>query len=61
MGEKRRLYSIVVGNPEDKRPLERPRRLWEDNIRKDLREVDVQDENWLDVAQDRIQWRTFVI
>ena len=59
MGEKRRLYSIVIGKPDGKRPLGRPRR-WNDNITRDLREVDVQDEYWLDVAQDRIQWRTFV-
>ena len=38
----------------------RPRRRWEDNIRRDLREVGVCDENWLDLAQDRILWRTFV-
>jgi len=36
-----------------------PRRHWEDNIRRDLREVGVRDENWLDIAQDIIQWRTF--
>ena len=60
MGEKRRLYSIVVGKPEGKRPLGRPRRRWEDNIRRDLREVGIRDENWLDVAQERILWRTFV-
>jgi len=60
MGEKRRLYSILVGRPDGRRPLGKPRRLWEDNIRKDLREVGVRDENWLDIAQDRIQWRTFV-
>jgi hypothetical protein len=60
MGEKRRLYSIVVGKPEGKRPLGRPRRRWEDNIRRDLREVGVRDENWLVLAQDRTQWRTFV-
>ena len=60
MGEKRRLYSILVGRPDGRRPLGRPRRRWEDNIRRDLREVGVCDENWLDTAQDRIQWRTFV-
>ena len=60
MGEKRRLYSILIGKPEGKRPLGRPRRRWEDNIRRDLREVGIRDENWLDVAQERILWRTFV-
>ena len=59
MGEKRILHSIVVGKPEGKRPLGRPRRRWEDNIRRDLREVGIRDENWLDVAQERILWRTF--
>jgi len=61
MGEKRRLYSILVGRPDGRKPFGRPRRRWEDNIRRDLREIGVRDENWLDVAQDRIQWRTFVI
>jgi len=57
MGEKRRLYSILVGWLEGSRPLGRTRRRWEDNIRRDLGEVGVRDENWLDVTQDRIQWR----
>jgi len=56
MGEIRRLYSILVGRPDGRRPLGRPRRRCKDNIRRDLREVDVRDENWLDIAQDRIQW-----
>ena len=47
IGAKRRLYSILVGKPERKRPLGRPRRLWDGNIRRDLREVDVQDETGL--------------
>jgi len=51
MGEKQRLYSILVGRPDGKRPLGRPRRRWEDNIRRDLREVGVRDENWLDIAR----------
>jgi len=53
-GQKRRLYSILVGRPDGNRPLRRPRRRWEDNIRRDLRKVGVRDENWLDIAQDRI-------
>jgi len=60
MGEKRRLYSILVARPDGRRPLGRPIRRWEDNIRRDLGEVGVHDEKWLDIAQDRIQWRTFV-
>ena len=60
MGEKRRLNSIVVGNPEGKRPLGRPRRRCKNNIRRNLRESGVRDENWFDLVQDRILWRTFV-
>jgi len=60
MGRKRRLYSILVGRQDGRRPLGRPRLRWEDNIRRALREVGVRDENWLGIAQDRIQWRTFV-
>jgi len=55
-GEKRRLYSILVGRPDGKRPLGRPGRRFEDNIRRDLREVGVRDENLLDIAQDKLQW-----
>jgi len=55
MGKKRRLFSILVGRPDGKRSLGRPRRRSEDNIRRDLREVGVRGENWLNVAQNRIQ------
>jgi hypothetical protein len=47
-----------VGNPEGKRPLDRPRRRWEDNIRMDLREIGWGGMDWIDLAQDRDQWRT---
>jgi len=60
MREKRRLYSIVVAKPEGRRPLGRQRGRWEHNIRRELREVSVCDENWLDLTQDRILWKTFV-
>jgi len=50
----------VVGKPEGKRPLGRPRRRWEETIRRDLREVGVRDENWIDPVQDRTIWRMFV-
>jgi len=50
MWEKRRLYSILVGRPDGRRPLGSPRRRWEDSIRRDLREVGVHNENWLDIA-----------
>jgi hypothetical protein len=55
MGEKRNAYGILVGKPEGKRPLERPRRRWVDNIKMDLREI-----WWIDMAQDRDQWRALV-
>jgi hypothetical protein len=57
MGEKRNAYSILVGKPEGKRPLGRPRRRWEDNIRKDLREIKWGGMDWIDLAQDGGQWR----
>ena len=46
-----------MGKPEGKRPLGRPRRRWEDNIKIDLRETGCDVEDWLDLAQDRVQWR----
>jgi hypothetical protein len=49
-----------VGKPEGKRPLGRPRRRWEDNIILDLREIGWDDMDWIDLAQDRNQWRAFV-
>jgi len=58
MGEKRRLYSIVVDKSQGKRSL--GRQLWENDIRRDLREIGVYYEKGLDLAQDRILWRTFV-
>jgi hypothetical protein len=50
----------VVGKPEGKRPLGRPRRRWEDNIRMDLREIVWGGMDWIDLAQDRDQWRALV-
>jgi hypothetical protein len=47
-------------NPEGKGPLERPRRRWKDNIKLDLREIVIDGANWIQLAQDRVQWRTFV-
>jgi hypothetical protein len=60
VGERRGVYRILVGRPEGKRPLGRPRRRWEDNIKLDLREIGIDGANWIRLAQDRIQWRTFV-
>jgi hypothetical protein len=54
------LYRVLVGRPESKRPLERPRRGWEDNIKLDLREIGIDGANWIQLVQDRVQWRSFV-
>jgi hypothetical protein len=58
-GEKRKTYRILVGKPEGKRPLGRPRRRWVD-IKLDLTEMGWGDTNWLDLVQDRDQWRALV-
>jgi hypothetical protein len=55
MGEKRNAYRILVGNPEGKRPLGRPRRRWMDNIKMNLREIGWDGGDWIDLAQDRDQ------
>jgi hypothetical protein len=60
MGEKRNAYRISVGNPEGKRPLVILRRRWVDNIKMDLREMGWDGMNWIDLAQDRDQWRALV-
>jgi hypothetical protein len=60
MGEGRGVYAVLVGRPEGKRPLGRPRRRWEDNIKLDLREIGIDGTNWIQLAQDSIQWRACV-
>jgi hypothetical protein len=60
MGEKRNAYRILVGNPEGKRPLGRPRRRWIHNINMDLREIGWDGGDWIDLAQDRDQWMALV-
>jgi hypothetical protein len=60
MGEGRNLYRVWVGKPEGKRPLERPRRRWEDVIKMDLRETGWGFVEWIHLAQDRDRWRAVV-
>jgi hypothetical protein len=60
MGERRGAYRALVGKPEGRRPLERPRRRWEDNIKMDFREVGWEGADWIDQAQDRDRWRSLV-
>jgi hypothetical protein len=60
MGEKRNAYRLLVGKPEGKIPLGRPRRRWVGNIRMDLGEVGWGDVDWIDLAQDRNSWRAVV-
>ena len=60
MGERRGVYRVLVGKPEGKRPLGRPRRRWEDNIRLDLQGVECGGMDWIELAQDRDRWRAVV-
>jgi hypothetical protein len=60
MGEGRCVYRVLVGRPARKRPLGRPRRRWEDNIKMDFREIWIDGVNWIQLAQDRVQWRACV-
>ena len=60
MGEERGVYRVLVGKPEGRRPLGRPRRRWADNMRLDLQEVGCVYRDWIGLAQDRDRWRTLV-
>jgi hypothetical protein len=60
MRETRNANRILVRKPEGKRPLGRPRRRWVDNIKMDLGEIGWDGRNWIDLAQDRDQWRALV-
>ena len=60
MWERRGLYRVLVGKPEGKRPLGRPRRRWEDNIKMDLQEVRCWSMDWIELTQDRDKWRALV-
>jgi hypothetical protein len=59
-GERRVLYRVLVGKPDGKRPLGRPRRRWENTINTDLREVGCGVINWIELAQERERWRALV-
>jgi hypothetical protein len=60
MEKGRGVYRVLFGRPKGKRPLERPRHRWEDNIKMDLREIWIVGANWFWLAQDRVQWQAFV-
>jgi hypothetical protein len=60
MGEKRNVYRLLVGKPECKRPLGRPKHRWMDNIKMDLLEIGFNVLDWIVLAQDRYRWRAFV-
>jgi hypothetical protein len=60
MGEERKVYKVLVGKPEGKRPLGRPRCRWEDVVRMDLREIGLGGVDWIRLSQDRDRWRAVV-
>jgi hypothetical protein len=60
MGEGRGVYRVLLGRPEGKSPLERPRCRWKDSIKMDLRVIWIDGANWIQLAQDRVQWWAFV-
>jgi hypothetical protein len=60
MGEVRNAYKIFIGKPEGKRPRRRPRSRWQNNIRMDLREIGWEGVDWMNLTEDRDQWRTLV-
>jgi len=60
LGERKGVYKVLVGKPEEKRQLGRPRRRWEDNMKMDLQEVGCGGMDWIELAQDRDKWRALV-
>ena len=59
MEQSRNAHRVLMGKPEGKRPLGRPRRRWEDNIKMDLREVGCNPREWIDITEDRDQWLAY--
>jgi hypothetical protein len=59
LGQVRGVHSVLLRRHEGKRPLGRPRRRWDDNIKMDLRDIGIDEANWIQLAQDRIHWRFF--
>jgi hypothetical protein len=60
MGEERKMYKVLVEKPEGRRPLGRPRRMWEYGVRMDLREIGLGCVDWIRLSQDRDRWRAVV-
>jgi hypothetical protein len=60
MGKGRSVYRVLVGKPEGKRPLGKPRRRWENNINMALRQIGIDGANWIRLVQDRVRWGVFV-
>jgi hypothetical protein len=60
MGEERNVYKVLIGKPDGKRPLGRPRHRWEDGIRMALREIGWRSVDWIQLAQDRDRWQAVV-
>jgi len=60
MGVGSGIYRVLVGRPEGKRPLGRPKHSWEDNIKLHIREIGIDGSNWIQLAQYRVRWRAFV-
>jgi hypothetical protein len=60
LGKGRSVYRVLVGKPEGKRPLGRPRRRWEDNIKAHLQDIGCDDMDWIELAEDRNRWRAIV-
>jgi hypothetical protein len=60
MGDERKVYKVLLGKPEGKRPLGRPKRRWEDGIGMDLRDIGLEGVDWIRLAQNRDRWRAVV-